>query len=176
MRDGACIKLTHFVLDKCLAPCHCSILSLCSFSQGEEAIVQRWLPHVPAHTGGLGLQFRSQRGVPGHEPPPQPLLHFFLTQHLSHGGSAQRAQQHGGLCQVNSGLWSPQFSPWTCNVLIKLLQSTDIYPTFVLWFLLYPNLMGGGWGLQDGSENRSVTVSCMECSVRTLPAYWVVIS
>lgn len=79
--------------------------SLCPFSQGEEAAVQRWLPHVHAPTRGGGPQPGAQRAAPGHEPSPQSLLHLLLAQHLSHGGSAQRAQQHGGLRQVEESVF-----------------------------------------------------------------------
>lgn len=82
--------------------------SLCPYSQGEEAAVQRWLPHVLAPSRNDDPQRRAQGGVSGHEPPPQSLLHLLLTQHLSDEGSAQRAQQHGGLRQVNVLLLGPQ--------------------------------------------------------------------
>lgn len=137
-------------------PVHCCCaMSLSSFSQGEKATVQRWLPHVLAPPRHHGAQFRSQRGLPGHEPTPQPLLHLLLTQHLSHGGSDQRPQQHRGLRQVTAFSQpirtSLEFSCCTCNRLLKSLQSADNYLTFSLWLSLYPSLMGGGRGLQDVS-------------------------
>lgn len=94
-----------------------STLSSCTFSQAEEAAVQRRLHHVHAPSRGLDPQLRSQRCVPGHEPPPQPLLYLLLTQHLSHGGSAQRAQQHGGLCQVTA----VSTQAWMCTKNIRLI-------------------------------------------------------
>lgn len=98
---------------------------LCSISQGEKAAVQRWLPHVPAPSRGNDPQSGSQRGVPGHEPAPQSLLHLLLTQHLSDEGSAQRAQQHGGLCQVKGGPVQSGFGFPACKPLIRSLQSAE---------------------------------------------------
>lgn len=98
---------------------------LCSVSQGEKAAVQRWLPHVPAPSRGNDPQSGSQRAVPGHEPAPQSLLHLLLTQHLSDEGSAQRAQQHGGLCQVTGGLKESGFGFSACKPLIRSLQSAE---------------------------------------------------
>lgn len=70
---------------------------VCLFSQGEEAAVQRWLPHVPESPRCHDSESRPQGCVPGYEPAPQPLLHLLLSQHLPHGGSAQRPQQHRGV-------------------------------------------------------------------------------
>ena len=100
-----------------------SALFLCHFSQGEEAAVQRWLPDASASPRGYDYQSRTQGGVPGYVPAPQPLLHILLTQHLPHGGSAQRAQQHRGLCQVTNSSFFPfdvlnTFRCYNCDVLI----------------------------------------------------------
>lgn len=54
----------------------------------------------------------------------------------SKGPAARRLMSGNGFHPAYSSL---EFSRYSCNVLIKSLQSADIYPTFGLWLSLCPN-------------------------------------
>lgn len=101
--DGVCPQINYWplvvvVFFKCTVDWSAAFgVYVCLFSQGEEAAVQRWLPHVPESPRCHDSESRPQGCVPGYEPAPQPLLHLLLSQHLPHGGSAQRPQQHRGV-------------------------------------------------------------------------------
>lgn len=62
-----------------------------------------WLPQLPLLQGRRHLQPSLPPHVPGHDSPPEPLLHQLLSQHLPGGGPDLRPEQRRGIYTVQWG-------------------------------------------------------------------------